>query len=362
MAPIYQIKITEPCHEDWNKMSPAERGRFCGACQKQVVDFSTMTDAEVVRHLQQATASICARAGNDQLNRVFRPIPSRQSVASKYWFAFLAGMSLFFGRAEAQAKKPKQPKHHPLVRPDERRRFPGLVTMGAIATIRSVGQSWTLTGTVVDEDNQPIPFASVLLGSQGQGNAADSTGRFIIEMDSRPDSLKVSVSCAGYEQRDLVVYPEENGIVDMGEILLKQKLLKEVVVMGISPENCRKTVGLTAVVTSGATLVSYRTTIFQRVKTTVKEWVTGSEVKVLPNPISRSTRFNVQLAPKTMGEYTVQLTDMNGRIVGGRKLTIHSPVQIESFDGQIFSSAGVYVVSLISHETGKVVSNRLMVL
>ncbi|MFY7839164.1 MAG: hypothetical protein ACOVP7_02760, partial [Lacibacter sp.] len=48
MLPTFQINIAEPCHENWNKMSPVEQGRFCGSCQKNVIDFTTKSDEEII--------------------------------------------------------------------------------------------------------------------------------------------------------------------------------------------------------------------------------------------------------------------------------------------------------------------------
>jgi len=42
-----QLSIPKPCHENWDAMSPVEKGRFCGSCQKQVVDFSNMNDWQI---------------------------------------------------------------------------------------------------------------------------------------------------------------------------------------------------------------------------------------------------------------------------------------------------------------------------
>ena len=43
----FQIQIPKPCHEDWNKMTPKEQGRFCDSCCKIVVDFTKMNDEEL---------------------------------------------------------------------------------------------------------------------------------------------------------------------------------------------------------------------------------------------------------------------------------------------------------------------------
>lgn len=43
---VAEIEIPEPCHEDWDRMRPEERGRFCAACKKTVHDLSAMTEAQ----------------------------------------------------------------------------------------------------------------------------------------------------------------------------------------------------------------------------------------------------------------------------------------------------------------------------
>ena len=47
------IRIPEPCHEDWNKMTPDTNGKFCGSCQKSVFDFSNKTDKRYSHALQR---------------------------------------------------------------------------------------------------------------------------------------------------------------------------------------------------------------------------------------------------------------------------------------------------------------------
>jgi hypothetical protein len=43
-----QLTIHEPCHENWENMSQEDQGRFCSACKKTVVDFTGMSDRQVI--------------------------------------------------------------------------------------------------------------------------------------------------------------------------------------------------------------------------------------------------------------------------------------------------------------------------
>jgi hypothetical protein len=73
----YKITIPEPCHEDWDKMTPNENGRFCSSCSKTVIDFSLMLPEEIQRFfVQNQNEKICGRFKNSQLETIIIQIPS----------------------------------------------------------------------------------------------------------------------------------------------------------------------------------------------------------------------------------------------------------------------------------------------
>ncbi|HKR04027.1 MAG TPA: T9SS type A sorting domain-containing protein [Bacteroidia bacterium] len=76
------ISIPEPCHEDWGKMTPEERGRFCGKCSKTVFDFSNKTNSEIQQYLNtHQDKKLCGRFRNDQL---IHPVTLQLPVLKPY--------------------------------------------------------------------------------------------------------------------------------------------------------------------------------------------------------------------------------------------------------------------------------------
>jgi hypothetical protein len=71
-----QIKIPEPCHENWANMSPTEKGRFCGSCSTIVTDYSQMTDAQIIDHLVKASGKQCGHFSASQLQRPIEHFPA----------------------------------------------------------------------------------------------------------------------------------------------------------------------------------------------------------------------------------------------------------------------------------------------
>lgn len=92
------ITIPKPCHEDWNKMTPESQGKFCAACQKTVVDFTAMSQEEVLQYLNDysATPKICGRFRTDQLNTPTVRVPlAHEPIRVPYfspYAALLVGM------------------------------------------------------------------------------------------------------------------------------------------------------------------------------------------------------------------------------------------------------------------------------
>lgn len=68
MARKVTLHIPEPCHEDWNQMTPKQKGRHCAVCEKVVVDFSNKSDAFIAKYIRK-NDNVCGRLKASQLNR-----------------------------------------------------------------------------------------------------------------------------------------------------------------------------------------------------------------------------------------------------------------------------------------------------
>ncbi len=50
-------------------MTSTSKGRFCDSCCKEVIDFTLMTDQQILDHISRSRNNICGRLASDQLNR-----------------------------------------------------------------------------------------------------------------------------------------------------------------------------------------------------------------------------------------------------------------------------------------------------
>jgi len=69
MPSKFKIQISNPCHEEWEGMQTNLNGKFCGSCQKTVVDFTRFTDAALKHWFNENQGSSCGRFKPEQLDR-----------------------------------------------------------------------------------------------------------------------------------------------------------------------------------------------------------------------------------------------------------------------------------------------------
>lgn len=100
-----------------------------------------------------------------------------------------------------------------------------LVLMFFIGTATFLGQT-RVGGTVVDQDQEPVPFANVVFKGSTEGTITNENGRFYLESEGRYDTLVVSF--VGYERLELRL--ESSSQLQMRIELQSGEQLDEVVV------------------------------------------------------------------------------------------------------------------------------------
>jgi len=95
----FQIKNTFTCAENWDKMSPTEKGKFCEVCTKEVIDFTTLSKNEIIAVFRKNNyQALCARAYSTQLSTIYLG-DSLENVSMNlpFWQKFLLIFLVCFG-------------------------------------------------------------------------------------------------------------------------------------------------------------------------------------------------------------------------------------------------------------------------
>ena len=204
MTHIKNIRIPQPCSQSWQQMTPVEQGRHCESCCKTVVDFTPMSNDEIISYLSTKT-NVCGRIEGQQLNSInYKLYADNLSAASwRKRIIMLIGLigPLSFYKAIGQTKhavvsQPDTARHKSASKPDG---FP----FGEIVFIPDSKVSRVIKGHVISKDDGlPLPGATIKLAGNNIGTASDVNGNFKFESPISPsDTLKISF--VGYQPQEI---------------------------------------------------------------------------------------------------------------------------------------------------------------
>lgn len=94
----FRISIPKPCHEDWNKFTPDEKGAFCKVCSKSVHDFTKKEPEQIKAILieeMSAGNKVCGRFNEDQLSPAVEPVPDMNPYSLNFKKVKRFAMALF---------------------------------------------------------------------------------------------------------------------------------------------------------------------------------------------------------------------------------------------------------------------------
>lgn len=160
-----QISIPSPCHEDWQRMTPVDKGRFCDSCQTKVYDFIGSSDREIVSVLA-GNKVVCGRLSVNQMNRDL-VVPKEKS---KLWIATSAAIMSFvvLQGEKIYAQTPVATEQHESDNPQ---------TKCEVLPQRALG----LVVGVVSDEVGPLPGATIIIKGKEVSIQSDLEGRFSIE-------------------------------------------------------------------------------------------------------------------------------------------------------------------------------------
>ena len=150
-------------------MTPTANGRHCGSCQHEVVDFSRMSEAEVMAWLAQPTAgSICGYFRAEQ----FTALPTPPAPRWRRWLiatVALLGLKPLLAADEAAAFSPL-------------RAVPRATEQADTHATAPKGQV-TIRGRVLDDSTGlGVPGAEIFIGDTKYGAVTDEQGNFSFTM------------------------------------------------------------------------------------------------------------------------------------------------------------------------------------
>ncbi|MCC5944079.1 MAG: carboxypeptidase-like regulatory domain-containing protein [Bernardetiaceae bacterium] len=199
-----QIQIPKPCHQKWTEMTPSEQGRFCQGCQKEVQDFSQLTDKEIIKRVQFSKGEICGHFRKSQLNRPLKM--KTHSSPPKLWQWLFAGALTAFAAQETAAQGQLIKAQADTVQTD------ASIQKSKAQTTQP--EEWFVKGIVIDPD-LGFPLQGTIIRNEGskQDTTTNSEGYFFMKVSAKDfdkqDNLTISVHFLGYEKQEITISKQE---------------------------------------------------------------------------------------------------------------------------------------------------------
>jgi len=345
MKKSLQLQVPVPCHENWNGMTPENQGRFCMSCQKTVIDFTAMTDYELIQYFKNLQGNTCGRFTENQLNTKYALESKRRLKWFKYFLHILIPPLLISARSYAQGMVKKNVTNcaTPIVKKEKMR-----VTMGKPSFIQPSNE---ITGIVTNESGEVLAGASIFIKGTEEGIATDDKGNFILS--TRHDvPLTLSVSYVGHEALELSIDSKEAKYPI--KIFLKEKIMEQVVVTGYGFIKGRIVTGAITSVTS--------VTLYEDIKRKIVDSMRISTTKIYPNPLRKSSLLTIEMKSKVQGSYTVLVSDIGGRHLQMDQFNVESASIQQQIRLKQTIVPGTYIVSIMDPKGKRLSSQKVIVM
>lgn len=351
------IHIPTPCHEDWQKMTPETKGRFCSSCSKTVVDFSVMTDNDVLNFLNKNKGNLCGHFATDQLQRPIIETQLQPKRSFKYWLASVASLLVLMQKSVGQntphknaikGKSVLKIQNTPSVISGDIEiiEINKTIQLGEVVTFcqpeelkptKAIILKKNIEGIIVDENQAPIAFASITTKNKMGIAATDSAGIFSLAVSNILDSVTLVISSIGYENKEVTLNPASNKIQTL-QLKKKITILPEVTVVNYGLIRGKFTLGAISFYKK-VTKIDTIPMVFAKV-------FKNEAFTIYPNPAPKNSTINLSI--KEAGMYDVQVLNNQSKLLYSQQHVTESVKQVVQFAVPSSALPGLYYIRLIN--------------
>ncbi len=203
------ITVPKPCLENWNKMTPTDKGKFCESCNKNVYDFTNNSSSEIIKQLK-IEGKICGRIKKE---------PAKEYSFPYRKIGIFISLASIFSFSNSMHSKTTDIENFTIISNDTK----------SLSSIKFTNDSITLYGKVF-ENKLPLPGATVKLKETNIQTTTDMDGNFTIKLPKniKASDLILEFSYVGMETKEILVKNIEDKI--QVELVSNEILIGEVVI------------------------------------------------------------------------------------------------------------------------------------
>ena len=205
MATKTKITIPKPCQENWLEMTPLEQGRFCQLCQKNVFDFTTASDREILEAYNK-DQQLCGRFTTSQLNRDLHIRKEKSSI----WVAATSAIVSFIGLGTNEVQSQETIK---VEQTDKK------------VLTDSLTKEKNIFGIVTGVNQEPLEKINVRVSGTNKETLTNDKGWYSIVAKNNDLLIFSKIDCEDYHTRIKEKVYQYNVSFDITPIIREQKQL-----------------------------------------------------------------------------------------------------------------------------------------
>lgn len=206
-----QIQIDKPCSEDFKTFKKTDNGGFCNSCKKTVVDFTKMSDQEILNYFSNEKNKTCGLFLESQLKSYSNPIISTIRKNTTTFASSIFGISLVSILSLTNAYSQNKTNVTTIVKEEN------FATKKDIDSVH-VNEKITVSGIVSDQSG-PLPGANIYLKNYNISTQTDIDGKFIFPKQLKTGDVLI-VSFIGYNNKEIQVKSKNESITMSYDIKL----------------------------------------------------------------------------------------------------------------------------------------------
>ena len=209
----FNLEIPNPCSENWNDMTDVENGKHCKTCQKDLIDFRSLSTKDIYNKVN-TERNVCGLFTKQQLESNYH-LPKPHSFSKLGLVVSFTSLLTFINPVNAGTI--------PSIKNNEVINLNKLVSEKLVQN-NEVSDTIIIKGKINDSGSyEPLPFVNVYLKNNKLiGAITDMAGEFEMKIPKAmfKDSLSLIVSYIGYAKSEVSINP----ITQSLSILLEEEI------------------------------------------------------------------------------------------------------------------------------------------
>ncbi|HEV8511928.1 MAG TPA: carboxypeptidase-like regulatory domain-containing protein [Cyclobacteriaceae bacterium] len=204
------LDIKKPCSENWESFTSTSAGGFCSSCSKTVIDFTKMTDSEILNFFSNQKDKTCGRFRSDQLKHYSYAEPAYIKPGLNLLKAGLLSLFIFLASRPSVAQTPEGPKFK-IVQPATQLVQP-TTTQEKVAPI---DVDHLIKGIVKSKDDgSSMAGVNIYVKGGTEGTVSDADGQFVFPRRLNEGEVLI-LSFLGFETVEYVVKKDATETIEL---------------------------------------------------------------------------------------------------------------------------------------------------